>query len=95
MIILFRKIKRFHTKIRCGLPRANNQWEKDFQLNHISDLIDNYLYLGSSNNLFKLKKQPKIKFSNFDLIIKKSITIWICYIICCRLSIGAIFCFRV
>lgn len=33
--------------VRSGLPQAIHQWEKDYQLNDVKDLIDMYLYLGS------------------------------------------------
>lgn len=43
--IAYPRFKRFSNIIRSGLPNAINQWESDYQLHQIDNLIDNYLYL--------------------------------------------------
>jgi hypothetical protein len=40
-----RRFKRFTNIIKCGLPNAVNQWESDYQLHHMHDLIENYIYI--------------------------------------------------
>jgi hypothetical protein len=32
--------------MKCGLTKATNQWECDFQLQEVTDLIENYLFSG-------------------------------------------------
>lgn len=43
--IAYPRFKRFSNIIKSGLPHAINQWENDYQLHQIDNLIDNYLYL--------------------------------------------------
>ena len=41
-----RRLRKFLNIIHTGIPYAINQWEKDFQLIEIENLIGNYLQLG-------------------------------------------------
>ena len=82
-----RRFKRFKSVINTGLSDTINQWENDYHLVEIYDLIDNFLYPGE---LFIVH----FFIQNFIYKILISFAIWICYVICGSISTWTTFCIR-